>query len=413
MVQATDAGLSPAVVNGPGGGDTAASMRAIVAELSDQFWERSEVARMLVVAMLARQHSLLLGPPGTAKSELARELTGRIEGARMWETMLTRFTSPTAIFGPVDVAVLQAEGRYTQIYDGRATRAEIGFIDEVFKCSTAALNALLAYLNERLYHPENGGAPVRCPLISAVCASNELPEGEDTGAIYDRLLVRLEVAYIKDPSNFAAYVSSGVASAGPVARTTVALVALAQAVGHEVPRVAVPAAIIDAICDLRVALRRDELVASDRRWKQGVRLLQASAWLAGRPAVEDNDLAALTHVLWDSPTQYSTVERHVVQLVNPAAGEALKLAEGIDEVEAALDAMAGQSEAALNEWGIKEAIPKLKKAGRKLAELRGDSERAGRSTETIDRVIARHRQVQNRVLTEVLDVKPTAADSGY
>lgn len=158
------------------GRETAGRLRAISDELSDRFYERADVVRTLVVTLLAGQHSLVLGPPGTAKSELARELTGRIEGAAYWEILLSKFTAPTRMFGPIDVAAL-ARGEYRQVYEGRATTAHVAFIDEIFKCSTAALNETLGYLNERIYHPESGGEPIRCPLIGAITASNELPEG--------------------------------------------------------------------------------------------------------------------------------------------------------------------------------------------------------------------------------------------
>ncbi|KPI30659.1 hypothetical protein OV320_0322 [Actinobacteria bacterium OV320] len=164
-----------------------------------------------------------------------------------------------------------------------------------------ALNETLGYLNERIYHPESGGEPIRCPLIGAITASNELPEGEDSAAIYDRLLVRIEVGYLADPSNFAALVRSAVGRPTAPTRTTVELAALRHAVAEAVPGVDVPDVIVDAVCTLRAALRRKELIASDRRWRQAVGLLQASAWLDGRPAVAETDLSVLTHVLWDSP----------------------------------------------------------------------------------------------------------------
>ncbi|MEU3607042.1 AAA family ATPase [Streptomyces sp. NPDC035033] len=390
--------------------DTAARLRTIVAELSDRFYERDDVVRALVVTLLAGQHSLVLGPPGTAKSEMARELTGRIEGASYWEILLSKFTAPTRMFGPIDVAAL-SRGEYRQVYEGRATTAHIAFIDEIFKCSTAALNETLGYLNERIYHPENGGEPIRCPLIGAITASNELPEGDDSAAIYDRLLVRIEVGYLADPSNFAALVRSAVGRPAAPARTTVGLAALQRAVAESVPGICVPDAIVDAVCTLRAALRRKELVASDRRWRQAVRLLQASAYLDGRPAVAETDLSMLTHVLWDSPAQRPTVEREVLHLVNPDAKEALDLADTIDELEAQLDAMAGQSREALSEWVIKNAHGKLAMAGKRLETLRAEAANAGRSTAAIDRVTGRHRAVRARVLTEALGVDVGAVEA--
>ncbi|MGW1142925.1 AAA family ATPase [Streptomyces zhihengii] len=382
--------------------DTAARLRAIIGELSERFYERDDVVRTLTATLLAGRHSLVLGPPGTAKSELARELTGRVDGASYWEILLSKFTAPTRMFGPVDVAAL-ARGEYRQVYEGRATTAHIAFIDEIFKCSTAALNETLGFLNERIYHPENGGAPIHCPLIGAITASNELPDGEDTAAVYDRLLVRVEVGYLEDPSNFAALVRSAVARPHPApARTTVELAALRQAVTEGVPAVEVPDDMVDAVCALRSALRRREIVASDRRWRQAVGLLQASAYLDGRPAVAETDLQMLTHVLWDSPAQRPTVEREVLHLVNPDAKEALDLADILHELEAQLDAMAGQSREALSEWVIKNAHNKLATAGKRLERLREEAAVAGRSTATIDRVTGRQRAVRARVLTEAL-----------
>ncbi|MER6913976.1 AAA family ATPase [Streptomyces sp. NPDC000594] len=381
--------------------ETAGRLRAVVEELSAAFYEREDVVRTLVATMLAGQHALLLGPPGTAKSELARELTSRVEGANLWEILLSKFTAPTRMFGPIDVAAL-SRGEYRQVFEGRATTAHIAFIDEIFKCSTAALNETLGFLNERIYHPENGGAPIRCPLISAITASNELPSGEDSVAIYDRLLVRLEVDYLTDPSNFAALVRSAVEQPTAAGRTTVTLTELQHAVSAGVPGVGVPDMILDALCTLRAALRHREIIASDRRWRISVRLLQASALLDGRAEVAENDLALLTHVLWDSPAQRPAVEREVLQMVNPDAREALDIADAIEELGAELDAKAGQSREALSDWAIKEANAKLSRAGKKLAQLRSDAQAAGRSTVSIDRVIARQKAVHSRVLTEAL-----------
>jgi MoxR-like ATPase len=395
-------GTTRATAQDTGDADTAAALRAIVGEIGDLYYERDEVARALVLAVLAGQHALLLGPPGTAKSELSRELTSRVTGARYWEVLLSKFTDPKRLFGPIDVAAL-TRGEYTQVFDGRATQAEIAFVDEIFKCSAGALNEMLAFLNERVYHPENGGAPIACPLISAITASNELPSGEELSAIYDRLLVRLEVGYIADPSNFAKLIRSTGAPESP-ARTTVDLAALQHAVEKEVPAVHLPDSMVDAMGALRAALRRAELIVSDRRWRQSAGLLRASAYLDGRAEVGDTDLSVFSHVLWDSTAQRATVEREVLQLVNPDAKEALDLLDAIDELEAQLDSKAGQSKDALSEWAIKEANTKLRLAGKKLDKLRRESVAAGRSTATLDRAIARQRAVHARVLTEALGV---------
>ncbi|MGV9235266.1 AAA family ATPase [Streptomyces nigra] len=390
---------------------TAEKLRTIVSELSERFYERDDIVRTLVVTLLAGQHSLMLGPPGTAKSELARDLTSRVEGASYWEILLSKFTSPTRMFGPIDVGAL-ARGEYRQVYEGRATTAHVAFMDEIFKCSTAALNETLGYLNERIYHPENGGEPIRCPLIGAITASNELPDADDSAAVYDRLLVRIEIGYLTDPSNFAALVRSAVRAPAPASTpTTIHLSELQEAVTTTVPAVEVPDAMVDAICTLRAALRRKELIASDRRWRQAVGLLQASAYLGGRTEVTETDLSILTHVLWNSPAERPVVEREVLHLVNPDAKEALDLADTLDELETQLDAMAGQSREALSDWVIKNAHNKLATAGKRLEQLRSEAAGAGRSTTTIDRVTLRQRAVRARVLTEALGLDTSMVDA--
>jgi MoxR-like ATPase len=383
---------------------TGKAMAAIRDELSAQFFERAEVIRALMTALLAGQHSLLLGPPGAAKSELARALCGRIVGGNYWEILLGAYTDPKRIFGPIDVGALM-RGEYSQVFAGRATQADIAFIDEIFKCGQGALNEMLGYLNERLYHPENGGPPISCPLLAAVTASNELPPaGQDSAAFFDRLMVRLEVVYIEDPANRRALLRSGAGRAGLPQGTTVALDDLRHAIEDEVPGVDVPDGILDAMVKLGTALRQRGLFCSDRRWRQSVRLLQAGAYLDGRDQVSDTDLDILRHVLWDSTADRRAVWDEVLTLVNPDAKQALDLEEDILGIQQTLESMAGQATEKLNEWASKEANPKLSRAGKELERMRAAAEAAGRSTDAIDQVIARLRAVYARVLTEALNM---------
>ena len=150
-----------------------ADLDALRSALRARFVERDRVVDGLLIALLARQHVLLLGPPGTAKSLLARTLCESLEGARFFEWLLTKFSTPEELFGPVSLQALEA-GRYERITDGKIPEAHVAFLDEVFKSNSAILNALLTLMNERMYHEGSAARPV--PLQTLVAASNELPD---------------------------------------------------------------------------------------------------------------------------------------------------------------------------------------------------------------------------------------------
>lgn len=385
------------------------SLNAVVSEVSALYHERDEETRMITLGFLAGQHTLLLGPPGTGKSAIVRELTGRITGGRYWEILLSKFTAPTEIFGPIDVGAL-AQGTYRQVLDGHATTATIAFLDEIFKCGPAALNSMLAYLNERVYHPAAGGEPITCPLISAVGASNELPEDESTAALYDRILIRMEVDYLAGPDSFDALLCSAIEAphtAAPV-RTTVELAELQRVVAREVPTIALGGTVRSAIADLRADLRHREIISSDRRWKQAVRLLQASAWLDEREHVIVDDLAVLAHALWDVPSNRTTVERLVRGRLSPDDKKMADVADQIDQLGRELDQRldAGNLDA-LREWAF-DHHPTLQSAARKLRSLRDSAAADGRQVDWHDGQLAQAERIYQRILVEGLGMSAEA-----
>ena len=233
------------------------SVLAIERELGARHLERREVIRGMLLGLLTRMHVVLLGPPGADKSGLSRDLTSRIGGV-YFEWLLTRMSTLEELFGPISLKALEQDS-YRRITANKLPEAQIAFLDEVFKGSSAILNSLLAILNERVFH--NDGNPMPVPLEMVVGASNELPEDrEELGALWDRFMVRFIVDYIRDAQNFSKLLT-GVAQAAP---TTITLADLHTA-QVEVGQVDIDP-VIPQVLDLRAKTREMGVMVSDRRW---------------------------------------------------------------------------------------------------------------------------------------------------
>ncbi len=155
-------------------------------ELHAPFVGREEEARAIVLALLAREHAVLIGEPGTAKSAMVRRLA-ELLSARFFKYLLTKYTEPSELFGPLDLKALR-EGRYVRITHGKLPEAEIVFLDEVFNANSAILNALLSIMQERVWY--DGYTEIRVPLWTLVGATNRVPDEPELEAVYDRFLVR-------------------------------------------------------------------------------------------------------------------------------------------------------------------------------------------------------------------------------
>ncbi len=165
--------------------------------LQNTFVAKDEIIEMLIIGAIAQEHVLLAGPPGTGKSELVKRFAHLCTPRKYddqqivpyFEYLLTRFTEPNELFGPVDIKTFQSGGGYKRIIKGLLPTTEIAFLDEIFKANSAILNALLTILNERIFY--NGGRPENIPLLFLVGATNEVPDDPDLAALYDRFPTRL------------------------------------------------------------------------------------------------------------------------------------------------------------------------------------------------------------------------------
>ena len=174
--------------------------------ISKGLHERDDIVAKTLLATIAGQSVFLYGPPGTAKSLIARRINLAFKDAAYFEYLMQKFSTPDEVFGPIDIKSLK-EGKYVRNTQGYLPSANFAFLDKIFKSSPAILNTLLTIINEKLF--KNGNENVRVPLYTLITASNETPDiGSGLEALYDRLNMRLFVEPLQDWNNFVKLISN-------------------------------------------------------------------------------------------------------------------------------------------------------------------------------------------------------------
>jgi MoxR-like ATPase len=282
-------------------------LRKVGETISAQFIGKDEIVRLLCIAIIAGEHCVLLGPPGTAKSALIRTLAQLLQ-ANYFEYLLTRFTEPNELFGPVDIAAFR-EGVYRRNTKGMLPEAEVIFLDEIFKSNSAILNALLTLLNERKF--VSGGETIECPIISVFGASNEVPGDETLAAIFDRFLLRVQSDNL-DAYHFNELLLRGIQwevrqLRGERLQPLVAsqeITALRKAFGKQMQ---FSDEFLSTYKGLVFQIRAEGISLSDRRVIKLLKLFGASAYLDGRQQADVSDFFVLKHI-WNNHDQAALLE---------------------------------------------------------------------------------------------------------
>ncbi len=263
--------------------EAAASLRRAIADAGHGLVERETLVEMIALSAVAGEHLLVIGPPGTAKSEAARRIA-RSTGGQYFEYLLGRFTEPSEIFGPVDLRKLR-EGTVETETMGMLPEAEIAFLDEIFQGSTAILNTLLGILNERVFR--RGHTRMACPLRICIGASNALPEDESLAAFADSFLVRIFVDPVPDP-RLEELLAGGWAltNDGNQYQAHISDIDALAAAARSAEMSRVQPQLARAVRLLRGA----GITLSDRRAVRAQRLIAAAGVLAGRSAPDAADL---------------------------------------------------------------------------------------------------------------------------
>lgn len=363
-------------------------------ELKSQYLERDEVIDGTLVALLTGNHMLLIGPPGTAKSQLISEICNKITGAQYFQWLLTKFTAPEELFGAVSLKGLEND-EYRRVTNGKLPEAHIVFLDEVFKASSSILNTLLTVMNERIYY--NGTEITEIPLISMFGASNELPSEEDElEALYDRFLLRYVVDYIKEDFRFLKLLQGDTTDDSNAIITQEELDACKSKASETV----VPSNILKLIGRIRSELKSKGLSPSDRRYKQSISVLKAKAFLDGRTEVLEDDLRFLENVYWREPSEKTEIQSVIHQALHGYKDRLRELVIQAKELE-------GYSK---REWenedmGIKaniEAQTKLKQIVTNVNDLIDECEQRGKPTVEITKAKSDIENIQKEILDRLV-----------
>ncbi len=291
--------------------------------LCEGLYEREESIRLALLSAVAGESIFLLGPPGVGKSLVARRLKHAFKDGVSFEYLMSKFSTPDEVFGPVSIKKLKDEDKYERLTEGYLPQANVVFLDEIWKAGPAIQNALLTILNEKIYR--NGQQDMQVNLRGIITASNELPPAnQNLAPIWDRFLIRLELDNIKQFQNFLSMI---VETKDVYEDTIPPEVKLGEKEladwDEQIDQIEVPPEVLNTIQVIKVKteeLYRKEtvnspLIINDRRWKKIIRLLRSSAFLNGRSVVDLMDCFLMQHCLWGRPEDKGRINEIIQETI--------------------------------------------------------------------------------------------------
>ncbi len=286
--------------------------RLLIEQLSQNLFGKEKSIRLTLLSSIAGESIFFLGPPGVAKSMIARRLKYAFEDARTFEYLMGKFSTPDEVFGPVSIKKLKDQDKYERMVDNYLPGAHIVFLDEIWKASPAIQNSLLTVINEKIYR--NGDQEIQVHLRGLVAASNELPrKGEGLEALWDRFLIRILILNIEEEQLFnemvkLPYLGTKEDCVDPHLKISESEYYQWQ---QKIDQVEVPDHILGVVHHIRYSIQQrnstyedeNKIYVSDRRWRKIIKLLRTATFLNGREAIEVMDCFLISDCIWQHPDQ--------------------------------------------------------------------------------------------------------------
>ena len=275
----------------------------IIKKLSEGLYEKEDIISFTFLCALAGKSVFLYGPPGTAKSLIVRRIASAFKESKYFGQLMNRFTTPEDVFGPVSLSKLK-EDKFERQTEGYLPKADFVFLDEIWKSSPAILNTLLTIINEKIYR--NGSVEEKVPLKILAAASNETPpKGQGLDAMYDRFIMRLLVNPAEDIDNFKSLiVDKDIDFNADLDEEDKISADYLESLKSNIEEVEVPSNIINIIISIKNEIdeynngNNEPIYISDRRWKNIVYILKASAYFSDRREILPTDCFLISNCIW-------------------------------------------------------------------------------------------------------------------